>query len=135
MRGRKPELKAIEGGLATVPRAPSWLPTEAKDEWRRVLPSLIKRRVLTETDMAAVENYCLAIGTIQRCQAKIALEGDTIGHGAKRHPAFGTMVQMLSESRRFAAELGLTPASRNKARAGKPPEGEEGYDAYAALGI
>lgn len=135
MRGRKPALRAIDGGLATVPRPPSWLPTEAKDEWRRILPPLIKRRILTDTDLATVESYCLAVGTVRRCQAAIADEGDTVStkEGVKRHPAFTTMAQMMSEMRRLAAELGLTPASRNKA--GKPPEGEEGYDAYADLGI
>ncbi|MEA1831730.1 phage terminase small subunit P27 family [Methylobacterium durans] len=135
MRGRKPELRAIEGGLSTVPRAPSWLPEEAKDEWRRVLPSLIQRRILTDTDMATVESYCLAVGTIRRCQITIAREGDTVetNTGSKRHPAFQTLGQMMTEMRRLAAELGLTPASRNKA--GKTPDGEAGYDAYADLGI
>ncbi|MCJ2033157.1 phage terminase small subunit P27 family [Methylobacterium sp. J-068] len=135
MRGRKPDLQAIEGGLASVPRAPAWLPTEAKEEWKRVLPSLIKRRILTAADMGTVENYCLAAGTIRRCQVTIATEGDTVEtkEGSKRHPAFQTLGQMMTEHRRLAAELGLTPTSRNKA--GKPPDGEDGYDAYADLGI
>lgn len=135
MRGRKPELKAIDGGLATAPRAPAWLPAEAKDEWRRIIPALTARRILTETDMATVESYCLAVGTVRRAQATIAREGDTVetAQGSKRHPAFTTMTQMMAEMRRLAAELGLTPASRNKA--GRPPAGEEGYDAYSDLGI
>lgn len=135
MRGRKPHLQAIEGGLSKVPRTPSWLPEEARDEWKRIVPHLVKRRVLTETDMACVESYCLAVGTVRRCQATIAREGDAIetNTGIKRHPAFQTMGQMLTEMRRLAAELGLTPASRMKA--GKPPEGEEGYDPYSDLGI
>lgn len=131
MRGRKPELRAIEGGLASVPRAPAWLPAEAKDEWKRVLPSLIARRILTAADMGTVENYCLAAGTIRRCQNTIAAEGDTLD--GKRHPSFQTLGQMMTEHRRLAAELGLTPTSRNKA--GKPPDGEDGYDAYSDLGI
>lgn len=137
MRGRKPELRAIEGGLATVPRPPSWLPSEAKDEWKRVVPSLIKRRILTETDLGTVENYCLAVGTVRRSQATISAEGDTVetNTGTKRHPAFQTLFQAMTEMRRLAAELGLTPASRNKASK-KPPEGEEGYDdPYSDLGI
>jgi P27 family predicted phage terminase small subunit len=136
MRGRKPNLVAIEGGLSKVPRPPSWLPPEARDEWKRVLPSLIERRVLTTTDMGSVETYCLAAGTVRRCQETLAAEGDTIetNTGRKRHPAFQTLFQAMTEMRRLAAELGLTPASRMKA--GKPPEGEEGYDdPYSDLGI
>ncbi|WP_200927319.1 P27 family phage terminase small subunit, partial [Methylobacterium sp. Leaf100] len=76
MRGRKPDLHAIEGGLSSVPRAPAWLPAEGKDEWKRVLPSLIRRRILTDTDMGVVESYCLAAGTVRRSQMTIAREGD-----------------------------------------------------------
>ena len=136
MRGNKPALKAIDGGLSRVPRAPAWLPKESRDEWNRVMPSMIRRRVLTQTDMATIESYCLAVGTVRRCQKTITIEGDTVAtkEGSKRHPAFQTMGQMMTEQRRLAAELGLTPASRGKA--GKPPHGEEGYDdPYTDLGV
>jgi P27 family predicted phage terminase small subunit len=136
MRGRKPELHAIEGGLAKTPRVPSWLPAEGKEEWRRVLPLLIERGTLTAADLSVVESYCLAIGTMRRAQKAIADDGDTVAtkEGKKRHPAFQTLGQMMVESRRLAAELGLTPASRNKS--GKAPEGEglDG-DAYSRMGI
>lgn len=120
MRGRKPELKAIEGGLSRLPPAPSWLPKEAKDEWRRVVPGLRQRKTLTREDLPMLEAYCLASGTVRRMQTTIATEGDHITNDkgdTKRHPAFQTLFQALTESRRLAAELGLTPASRNKAAA------------------
>ena len=120
MRGRKPELKAIEGGLSRLPPARAWLPKEAKDEWRRVVPGLRQRKTLTREDLPMLEAYCLASGTVRRMQATIATDGDHITNDkgdTKRHPAFQTMFQALTESRRLAAELGLTPASRNKAAA------------------
>jgi P27 family predicted phage terminase small subunit len=120
MRGRKPDLKAIEGGLARMPPAPSWLPKEGKDEWRRVVPGLRARKTLTREDLPMLEAYCLAAGTVRRMQATIAAEGDHITDekgSTRRHPAFQTMFQALTESRRLAAELGLTPASRSKAAA------------------
>lgn len=118
MRGRKPELTAIEGGLSRLPSSPSWLPAEARAEWRRVVPALKERRTITRADLPMLESYCLAAGTVRRAQATISSEGDYIT-GAKgdrrRHPAFQTLFQALTESRRLAAELGLTPASRSKA--------------------
>lgn len=119
MRGRKPELRAIEGGLSRLPPAPAWLPTEARAEWRRVTPALKERRTLTRADLPILESYCLALGTVRRMQAVIAAEGDHVvtDNGRRRHPAFQTMFQALTESRRLAAELGLTPASRSKATA------------------
>ncbi len=120
MRGRKPELKAIEGGLSRLPPAPSWLPSEGKAEWRRVVPGLRNRKTITREDLPMLEAYCLAAGTVRRMQGTIAAEGDMVTNekgDQKRHPAFQTMFQALTECRRLAAELGLTPASRNKAAA------------------
>jgi len=120
MRGDKPALKAIEGGLARLPPAPGWLPKEGKHEWRRVVPGLRARRILSAEDIATLESYCLAVGTVRRMQATIDSEGDMVEDAKgskKRHPAFQTLFQALTESRRLAAELGLTPASRNKAAA------------------
>lgn len=115
MRGRKPELQAIEGGLAKVPKAPTWLSPEAVEEWRRVMPELVERRTLTPADLGIVEQFCVASGLVKRSQAIISAEGDMVD--GRRHPAYQTLFQALVETRRLAAELGLTPASRNKAAA------------------
>jgi P27 family predicted phage terminase small subunit len=118
MRGAKPKLEAIEGGLSRLPPAPTWLPQEAKAEWRRVVPGLRERRTITRADLPMFEAYCLAAGLVRSSQKLIAAEGEmvkTTRGEMKRHPAHQTLFQALTESRRLAAELGLTPASRNKA--------------------
>jgi P27 family predicted phage terminase small subunit len=118
MRGLKPQLKAIEGGLISFPKSPSWLPPEAKAEWRRVIPGLSARRTVTKEDLTVLESYCLAVGLVRSATATLAREGETLptkAGGEKRHPAYQTLFQAMTESRRLAAELGLTPASRNKA--------------------
>jgi P27 family predicted phage terminase small subunit len=118
MRGAKPKLEAIEGGLSRLPPAPAWLPSEAKAEWRRVVPGLRERRTITRADLPMLEAYCLAAGLVRSSQKLIAAEGEmvtTTRGEMKRHPAHQTLFQALTESRRLAAELGLTPASRNKA--------------------
>lgn len=118
MRGAKPKLEAIAGGLSRLPPAPAWLPNEAKAEWRRVVPGLRERKTITRNDLQVLESYCLACGLVRSSQKIIAAEGDmvvTTRGEKKRHPAHQTLFQALTESRRLAAELGLTPASRNKA--------------------
>lgn len=105
---------------------------DAKAEWRRILPGLVSRRVLTDGDLSTAENYCLAVGTVRLAQATIEADGPTIDgpHGQKRHPSFQTLFQGLTEARRLAAELGLTPASRSRVSAG-----EDEDDLGAALDL
>ena len=120
-RGRKAAPRAATDGLTRSPTPPRWLSTEGKAEWRRIMPGLVARRVLTDGDLSTAENYTMAIGTIRRCRATIDLEGETIDgpHGPKRHPCYQTLFQALTEARRLAAELGLTPASRSRVSGGE----------------
>lgn len=58
-----------------------------------------------------------------KAQDTLSREGYTVtnsGGGTSRHPAVGSLREFTSEARRLAAELGLTPTSRNKV--GEPPE-------------
>lgn len=133
MRGRKPELKAIDGGKASVPQPPKWFPNEAKTEWRRIMPGLVERRILTEEDMGNVENYCLAQAQVRQCQAVLAAEPMFVqsDRSAPRpHPAFRTMHSAMTLARQLAAELGLTPVSRQRA-GGQGDDG--GGDAWGSL--
>ena len=126
MRGRKPDLRAIDGGLSDVPPPPTWLPSPARQEWLRVLPDLVKRHVLAEADLATVENYCLAIGIVRQCQERIAADGMLVetNTGPKRHPAAQTLFNAMTEARRLAAEIGLTPASRSKTKQASHDQGD-----------
>jgi P27 family predicted phage terminase small subunit len=116
MRGRKPELKAVDGGLERLPKSPSSLSPEARAEWRRVAPELQRRRTLKTCDLTTLENYCEAVATIRRCRTLLAEQGEVIEtqQGLRRHPASVTLISMLAEVRRYAEALGLTPTSRHK---------------------
>jgi P27 family predicted phage terminase small subunit len=116
MRGRKPELQTDQAAVITIPNPPAWLSKEAKAEWRRIMPLLIERRILTEADMGSVENYCLAIGQIRAAERTIRQEGMTVqgASGLRAHPALKIQSQALTHSRQLAAELGLTPVSRSR---------------------
>lgn len=112
MKGRKPELGTDRDAITAVPSAPAWLSKDAKAEWRRIMPLLVERRILTDADMGMVENYCLAIGTVREAQRTIAMEGLTIGN--RKHPAVAIQNDAMTQARQLAAELGLTPVSRSR---------------------
>jgi P27 family predicted phage terminase small subunit len=112
VKGTKPILKTDAGALADVPAPPTWLSKEARAEWRRIMPDLVARRILTTADMGSVENYCVAIGNVRAAQKIIDAEGLT--HGSRKHPAVAVQSDAMTIARQLAAELGLTPVSRSR---------------------
>lgn len=121
MRGLKPALVVSNDAVKKAPAPPSCLSLEAKKEWRRVLPILIERRILTTADLGSLESYCASIGVMREAQTILNRDGLVIG--GKRHPAFGIMNAAQTTARLCAAELGLTPVSRSR-----PSIREEGDD-------
>lgn len=126
MRGVKPHLVVDNGAVRKAPSTPAWLSRDAKAEWRRVLPILIERRILTKADLASLENYCTAIGQVREMERhlqenghvvevfKLDSEGEKISLGMKRNPAVGIQSDAMTRARLLAAELGLTPVSRSR---------------------
>lgn len=116
-RGAKATPRPVSDPVRKAPAPPKDMTDEAKAEWKRVMPVLVERRVLSGADLAAVERYCDATGDIAIARARIKLDGDYVPNRLgelKRHPAFATLRESTAEARRWAAELGLTPASRSR---------------------
>src|ERR1700712_5603693 len=78
MRGRKPELATDRNALDAVIGAPAWLSKHAKAEWRRVMPDLTKRRILTAADLGSLESYCIATSQVRDMERLIAKEGHVV---------------------------------------------------------
>lgn len=116
MRGTKPHLRTDPEATGNLP-PPPWMSDHAAEEWRRVMPILTERRILTDADLGSLENYCVAIGTVREMEAHIQTHGHVIEDltGAmKRNPAVGIQSDAMTRSRLLAAELGLTPVSRSR---------------------
>ncbi|WP_293808415.1 phage terminase small subunit P27 family [uncultured Bosea sp.] len=108
----------------TIPRPPSYLSKDAKAEWRRVAPILSdERKVLTLADLAALENYVIAVATMREAHRELQATGLLIA--GKRNPASTILLQAQQQQLRAAGELGLTPAARSRAvmAAGDDEEG------------
>lgn len=115
MRGTKPAMREDAAPLGVLP-PPDWLADDAAAEWRRVMPILEERRILTEADLGSLENYAIAIGTVREMERRLQQDGHVIEteHGLKRHPAVGVQSDAMTRARLLAAELGLTPVSRSR---------------------
>lgn len=110
------------------------MPEDAAEEWRRIMPGLTKRRILTVEDMGQVENYCLAQAQVRQCQRILAAESPFVQSetsAPRPHPAFRTMHSAITIARQLASELGLTPVSRQRATG--QDDGGDGKKTWAGL--
>lgn len=115
MKGAKPKLIVDNDAISKVPAPPSWMAKDAKAEWRRIMPALVDRKILTNADMGSVENYCIAIGRAREVEALIQRDGID--------PVLCRLQdKAVQTARQLAAELGLTPVSRSR------PSVREGVD-------
>jgi P27 family predicted phage terminase small subunit len=102
---------------ATLPRHLSWLPPEAKAEWKRVAPELARLSLLSVLDTELLASYCLSYALW--CQASKAVEELGLTYtSANGNPRTRPEVAIASAAAKqmveFAREFGLTPASRTR---------------------
>jgi len=118
VKGRKAELKVIEGGLDHVPEVPDHIPPEMADEWRGILAELTERKVLTDGMRGAVDAYVMAMHNAREAQKAITAHGVLVASGKdgilKQNPAVSLLGKANETIMRLAVELGLTPAARSK---------------------
>lgn len=111
LRGVKPALSKDAEALTKAPPAPAYLSTQAKAEWRRVLPLLVARGVITKADLAGIEAYCVAAGAARQI-------AEAMAGGLPDLRLGGLQIRYMQAARQFAAEYGLTPTSRTRMGAG-----------------
>ena len=109
MKGTKPAMKQDHKAVGVIP-APVWLSAAARKEWKRVMPVLAERRILTDADLGGLENYCVAIGRVRDTEKQIQgeLEPDM------QLKLIRVQDKAMASARQLAAELGLTPVSRSR---------------------
>lgn len=113
-----------------VPTAPTWMDTEAKAEWRRIVPDLDRLGVLAKVDRAALATYCSAWSKF--VAAEKLLQGDDLvaerraGNGPAKNPAWQIWREAATTAAMLAKELFITPNAR--LRSVKPEDDDDGED-------
>lgn len=129
MKGRKAELRVIDGGLDHVPQVPAHIPPAMAGEWHAVIEELTDRKVLTEAMRGSVDAYVLALHNAREAQKAIDAHGLLVASGKegvlKQNPAVSMLGKANETIMRLAVELGLTPAARSKPAFQKPKEEED----------
>lgn len=119
-RGVKPRVSADQEPLVRAPKAPAYFSQYARDEWRRIMPTLIGRRVICKADLAQVETYCEMTGLVRQITHERQLAGGLIDV-----KLFGVQNRAAQTARQLAATLGLDPVSRARLEATAPDDDDD----------
>lgn len=120
LRGVKPRVTADREPLTRAPKPPAWFSTFARDEWRRIMPTLIARRVICKADLAQVETYCEMTGLVRQITHERQLAGGLIDV-----KLFGVQNRAAQTARQLAATLGLDPVSRARLGTAAPDDEDD----------
>jgi P27 family predicted phage terminase small subunit len=140
-RGRKPkptEVKKLEGNPGKralnhkepkpeigIPECPPHLKNAARKEWARVTRELIKLKILTLVDRAALVAYCQAWEDYVNACKELEKEGAVIisdKGGAYQNPWVSIKNSAMDRMVRISSEFGMTPSSRTRIKVEAPDE-------------
>jgi P27 family predicted phage terminase small subunit len=117
----------------------SFLSEVAKQEWRRLAPELCRLGLLTVLDHAIFGAYCASFGRWMTAERLLETEG-LVAKGSTGNtvasPLFKIATQAARDVCKFAAEFGMTPCARARARAGgwEPDGGGGKFEGYLSDG-
>ena len=136
MRGRKAELKVIDGGLLDeTPPPPPHFDDEMAARWAEIVCDLRERKLLTVTMLGSVEVYVMALRNVRQAQKSLDEHGVLVANSdgiLRPNPVSGLLWRSQTIMARLAAELGLTPAARSKTIHSAP---EDEDDLFSLLDV
>jgi P27 family predicted phage terminase small subunit len=100
-----------------VPDCPEHLSEEAREEWHRLVETLVSMGVITIVDRAVLAAYCQAYGRWVEAEERLRetpLLIKTPSGYVQQSPWLGIANRQMELMGRYMAEIGLTPASRSR---------------------
>jgi P27 family predicted phage terminase small subunit len=138
----KRKLNRQEPKFSGKPNAPSWMPKEAKVEWKRVVDLLDDLDMLKGTDQAALAAYAVSYARWVSAEKIVDAEGQTVqepivnkagevvGTKTRRHPATIVAKDERQSMQRACSSFGFDPSSRSRVQMPEKKEKqvEENYE-------
>lgn len=125
-RGVKPPISRDNNALTKAPAAPKQLSDYARTEWKRIMPCLIERGIITRADLGGVEDYCRARGLVREIEDTLRASGEIDMKLCRLQD------KAMQTARQLAAEYGLSPVSR--ARVGSAAADDDDDDNPLMIG-
>lgn len=117
MKGKRPSLKAVAGGLLRAPAMPDTLASVMATAWQETCADLMGRSLLTNAMLPMVEAYIGAVWMARECRKAIAADGPVVRNkdGVLRPNPAASMLAKANESiARLGDDLGISAVSRNR---------------------
>ncbi|MBK5292166.1 MAG: phage terminase small subunit P27 family [Acidobacteriia bacterium] len=131
LKDREPRPRQI------APKCPKHLDAEARREWRRMVPILIRMRLLTEANQYLLANLCQSFSTLAKAQQKLSETGllrKTPSGYLQQNPMLSVVNGCIEIIANLSREFGLTPRSRIRLQAGPADDNrEELEDVFCAV--
>jgi P27 family predicted phage terminase small subunit len=105
---------------AVVPEPPEFLKDIALDEWKKITSQLLKMKVVTQLDAAALAAYCIEHKKYFEANKKLDETKTMLVKSSKNTVTISPLVRIsdraLANMLRICSEFGLTPAARASMR-------------------
>jgi P27 family predicted phage terminase small subunit len=138
VKGRKPDIRPGQrkAKATEAPTAPAWLSDNARTEWDRVIALVAGAGAIAKPDADVLAAYCETLVIFRAATQELRRDGITYeadGGLVKRHPSTSIAAEARKDLIRYAAELGLTPISRQRLKV-EPAEDDPLGDFLAGKG-
>ena len=110
------------------PHCPEHLDEHARTEWKRLVPILMRMKVLTEADYMALANLCQVYSTMANAQEQLNKSGllfKTQSGYVQQSPLIGIINGCVEKLNTLCREFGLTPSARTRVSARDDKEDEQ----------
>ena len=121
--GRRPVERGEASPEVDLPACPGHLTVEAREEWNRVGPLLVKYRLVTDIDTAALALYCQSYGRWREAEKKIADMREKSGDGLLikapsgypiQNPYLAIANRAMEDCYKYLQQFGLSPSARTR---------------------
>lgn len=115
--GRRPLSENEPQPEIARPTRPHWLLPEAKREWSRIVPELLRLGLLAKIDRAMLSMWCQCWGMYVEAVRDIRKNGTAFrtekGYEGQR-PSVAVMNKMIERMTALSARFGMTPSDRSR---------------------
>lgn len=137
--GRRPLATAEARPQIVAPDCPDHLSEDARAEWQRITPLLLKHFLVTELDSASLALYCQSFGRWKEAERAIAAQRAKGGDGMLvkapsgypiQNPYLAIANRAMEDCHKYLQQFGLSPSSRTRIQASPQGDlfGHEGAD-------